>query len=108
MAPIEKKYEMYAFQKFQLQSWQKIKKKKNRLTLPTVCKTKSTSHLLRKVLLSGTWNHHFWNVDLSKWKHFDKSPVIASLSPFTFKLLFSFLSLRNVQFSRLEAKRLFS
>lgn len=28
MAPIEKKYEMYAFQKFQLQSWQKIKKNK--------------------------------------------------------------------------------
>ena len=28
MASIEKKYEMYAFQKFQLQSWQKIKKQK--------------------------------------------------------------------------------
>ena len=36
-----------------------VTKVDRRLTLPTVCKTKSTSHLLTKVLLSSTWNHHF-------------------------------------------------
>lgn len=95
---IEKKYETVDILKHSLT---KLPGKwKKQINIATVFKTKSTSHLLRKVLLSSTWNHHFQNMDLSKWKRFDRSPLIASLSSLTLELLFFYPKLRNVQFSR--------